>query len=267
MQKSERNDLDNHCMQMRLNMLRLTYGLGRKGAHIAPSLSMTEILAVLFLDIMDTKKDIFVLSKGHGGLAYYTALAEAGIITEEQLDTFDTDGGEFPGQPSRNLKYGIVFSSGSLGMGLSYAAGRALGFKSRKEDAKVYCVVGDGESNEGSIWESAMFARQMKLDNLVVIVDWNRMQSDGATEDILDVDVEAMWRAVGWEVYSADGHDVEALKSAITTEHNGKPLVVLARSVKGKGVSFMENQKSWHHGSISQKQYEQAVEEVRNGIH
>lgn len=262
----QKKSLDSHCMQMRLNMLRLTHGLGRKGAHIAPSLSMTEILAVLFLDVMKMPGDIFVLSKGHGGLAYYTALAETGVITREQLDTFDTDGGDFPGQPSRNTDYGIVFSSGSLGMGLSYAVGRALGFKQKKEDSKVYCVIGDGESNEGSIWESAMFASQMNLDNLVTIVDWNRMQSDGPTEGILNMDIEAMWKALGWAVCTVDGHDVAALEQALTAKHKGQPLAVLARTVKGKGVSFMENQRSWHHGSLRESEYEQAVTEVRDGI-
>ncbi len=259
-------EINNSSKNIRQNITKLTYGRGRKGAHVAPALSMTEIIAVLFTEIMDFSKDVFILSKGHGGLAYYCGLKEAGIITQEQLETFDVDGGDFPGQPSKNLDLSIVFSSGSLGMGLSYAVGRALAFQKQKSDSKAYVLIGDGESNEGSIWESAMLASQLKLDNLVAIVDWNGMQSDGKSEEIIYMNMEQIWKAYGWNVVVCDGHNEEALFQALQTFKVDTPTVVLAKTVKGKGVSFMENDRAWHHGYLTDEQYEQAIKEVRDGV-
>lgn len=258
--------LESTNRDMRLNMLKLTHALGRKGAHIAPSLSMTEIISTLFFEVMDWSKDLFILSKGHGGLAYYCGLKEAGFINQEQLETFDSDGGEFPGQPSKNHKYGIVFSSGSLGMGLSYGVGRALAISARNEKGKVFVVVGDGELNEGSIWESVMLANQLKLSNLAVIVDWNKLQSDGDTSEIVSLDLEAVWKAYGWNVVICDGHDTKQLSQSLKNKNHKGPLVVLARTVKGKGVSFMENNRAWHHGTLDDNQYEMAQKEICDGI-
>lgn len=262
----EKKNLQATCQNMRQNMLKLTHALGRKGAHIAPALSMTEIIASLFFEAMDFSKDLFILSKGHGGLAYYCGLKEAGIITQEQLDTFEHDGGDFPGQPSKNISNSIIFSSGSLGMGLSYGVGRALAFKNQQLDSKVYVLIGDGECNEGSVWESAMLAKHLKLNNLIAVVDWNGLQSDGKTEDVLSVDLEAIWRAHGWNVVTCDGHHTEKLTESLVNEEFDRPLVVLAKTVKGKGVSFMENNRIWHHGVLNDDQYDTAMKEIFNGI-
>ena len=250
---------------MRLNILKLAAKVSEegKGAHIAPSLSMVEILAVLFKKII-RKQDDFILSKGHGGLAYYTALREAGIITGEQLDSFENDGGDFPGQPSKNIQNGIIFSSGSLGMGLSYGCGLALAAQKRGEDKKVYVVIGDGELNEGSNWESVMFAKQQKLGNVVAVVDYNGMQSDGKSSEIIEVDLESTFKAFGWNVTVCDGHSTEELSRAFAGLNPQLPTVVLAKTVKGKGVSFMENDNTWHHNRLNAAQHEKAIAE-RNG--
>lgn len=246
---------------MRLDILRLAYAAGRKGAHIAPSLSMVEIMAVLFVDVMDHERDLFVLSKGHGALCYYTAMHQAGLIGKDQLDTFEENGGEFSGQPSRSDRNRIAFSSGSLGMGLSYGAGRALAKKRSGDGGKVYVLIGDGELNEGSIWEAAMFSAQFGLNNLIAIVDKNNMQSDGCSKDIMRMDVQSIWRSFGWDAKTCDGHDASALRDALISESN-RPRVLLAETVKGKGVSFMEHQRGWHHGHMTEAQYVEAMAEV-----
>lgn len=248
---------------MRSNVLRLAARAGAegKGAHIAPSLSMVEILAVLFTEIM-SPQDLFVLSKGHGGLAYYTALKETGFINDEQLNTFETDGGSLPGQPSKSVEHGIVFSSGSLGMGLSYACGLALASKKQGDNRNIYVLLGDGELNEGSNWEAIMLARQHNLDNVIAVVDYNGMQSDGMSENILDVDLERAFRSFGWQTEICNGHSVEELRIAFCARRYGVPLVVLAKTTKGKGVSFMENDNTWHHNRLGKEQYIEAMREV-----
>ena len=179
----------------RKKIIQLGYKAGHTGAHFAPSLSLVDVLTVLFTEVMDREKDLFVLSKGHGGLGYYVAMYEAGMITEEQLLTFEDNGGDFPGQPSRSPENGITYSSGSLGLGLGYAAGRAQ----VEPERRLFCLLGDGELNEGSNWESAMYAGFHKLANLTAIVDYNKMQSDGASEAILEFDIDGAFRAMGWQ--------------------------------------------------------------------
>lgn len=248
--------------RMRLDILRLAYKAGKKGAHIAPSLSMVEILSALFLGVLRRDKDEFVLSKGHGGLCYYTALYQEGRITGEQLDTFEENGGDFPGQPSKSEENGIIYSSGSLGLGLSYACGIAWDAKRNGLDKKVYVLLGDGELNEGSVWESAMFASHQGLSNLIAVIDWNGMQSDGFSRDILSLDLETVWSSYGWNVIICDGHKEEELLDAFKCANSLRPTVILAKTVKGKGVSFMENDRSWHHNHLNEEQYRRAMGEV-----
>lgn len=257
------SELNKTAKSMRLNILRLAAGANAegKGAHIAPSLSIVEILAALFMKIM-LPQDVFILSKGHGGLAYYTALKEAGIITSEQLNSFETDGGDFPGQPSKKIENGIVFSSGSLGMGLSYACGLALAAKKGHDSRKIYVLLGDGELNEGSNWEAVMFAKQQKLGSIVAIVDCNGMQSDGASVDILDIDLESVFNSFGWQTLTKDGHSVDELTTAFKFSEGETPKVILAKTIKGKGVSFMENNNAWHHNRLNDEQYQNALREV-----
>ena len=250
-------------MAIRQNILRVAAKAGSegKGAHIASSLSMVEVMTVLITKIMRTH-DVFILSKGHGALAYYAALKEAGIITDAQLSSFEADGGDFPGQPSKSAENGIVFSSGSLGMGLSYACGLALASKRHGYDKMVYVLLGDGELNEGSNWEAVMFAKQYMLNNLVAVVDFNKMQSDGKTEDILNVDLESVFRSFGWQTYLCDGHSIGELLAAFSFSENKAPVVILAKTIKGKGVSFMENNTAWHHNRLSNEQYQTAIGEI-----
>ena len=211
-------------------------------------------------------RDRFILSKGHGSLGYYTALTEAGFITKEQLFTFEENAGSLPGQPSLNMEMGIEFSSGSLGMGLALGGGVALAGKKQNRNFNVYVLLGDGECNEGSVWEAAMSASHYHLDNLVAIVDCNKMQSDGPTHTIMNMgDLAAKWSSFGFTPFAVDGHNVAALYDTLviaSEPKEGRPTVVIANTVKGKGVSFMENDNTWHHNRLVQAQYDTAMSEL-----
>lgn len=256
---------------MRENILNLAHQAGSNGAHIGPALSMTEIMAVLYLEIMqynphDTSsedRDRFILSKGHGALGYYVAMYEAGVITKEELFSYEVNGSAFPGQPSKNIKMGIEYSGGSLGLGLSYASGIALAAKLKQKDFHTYVLMGDGELNEGSVWESAMFAKHNKLSNLTAIIDRNGMQSDGACQNILSVNMQALWQGFGWDVVTCDGHNVKELLDAFKQNESDSPKVIIANTVKGKGISFMENAKEWHHNRLTDDLYRKALTEIQ----
>lgn len=256
---------------MRVKSIELTYQMGNKGAHIGGGLSLIEIMAVLYMDVLkydltnmtDEMRDRVIFSKGHGTLALYTAMQCAGIITEAELNTYKQDDSEVTAHPSVNPKWGIEFSSGSLGQGLSLAVGVALGLRRKHNNtSKVYVILGDGECDEGSIWEAAASASHYDLNNIIAIVDRNKLQYDGATEEVLNMDpMEEKWKSFGWQVRKTNGHDIDALKDAFYV-NNKRPYVILADTIKGKGVSFMENNPLWHNGRLSQKQYEQAMEEL-----
>jgi transketolase len=232
---------------------------------------MVEIMSTLYLGVMKYEadnpscqnRDRFILSKGHGALAYYAALYEAGIISEDAFFSYEKNGGFFPGHPTKNNSIGIDYSGGSLGLGLSYGIGLALSADCKQQNFKVYVLMGDGELNEGTVWESAMFAGYHHLSCLTAIVDRNGMQSDGRTEDIIEFDIDSMWHSCGWEVINCNGHSVESLLHAFMAKNKEQPLVVIANTVKGKGVSFMENSKDWHHNRLSQEQYDSAILELR----
>lgn len=268
------------CMNMRKNIISLARQAGNNGSHIGPALSMVEMMAVLYLQILNINpsdpkwelRDRFLLSKGHGALGYYVAMYEAGIISKDELYSYDINGGFFPGQPSKNLLLGIEYSGGSLGMGLSYGAGIALAAKLQNKSFRTFVLMGDGEINEGSVWESAMFAKHNKLSNLTAIIDKNNMQSDGPSKDIINTNIEGLWRACGWEVITCDGHDVAQLIEAFKQNSTDNPKVIIANTIKGKGISFMENAKEWHHNILTENLYEKAYNElesmgrVENGI-
>lgn len=259
--------------RMRKKALDLALSAGNNGAHLGSGLSIIEIMAVLYGGIMrfDPKdprwdgRDRFILSKGHGTLGYYTALAEAGLISFEELATFEKNGGFLPGQPVMNPDKGIEFSSGSLGHGLSLGIGVALAGKKRDAGFRVYVLMGDGECNEGSVWEAAMAARHYNLSNLIAIIDANDMQSDGARCNIMAADYEAMWRGCGWDVVVTDGHDVGSLYETLRTANRpDTPRVIIARTTKGKGISFMEGNNEWHHNRLTQAQYDTATGELNS---
>jgi transketolase len=190
-------------------------------------------------------------------------LNQCGFISQELLETFEDEGGMLAGQPIRNRDLGIEFSSGSLGMGLSFGIGLALSARMTGSHRQVYVLLGDGESNEGSVWEAAMSGRHFKLDNLTAVVDVNDMQSDGRTSEVLRMDHAAMWDGFGWDVRTVlDGHNISQLLEAFEAPAIGAPRVVLAHTVKGKGVSFMEHNLDWHHGRLSADQLAAAIQEL-----
>jgi transketolase len=256
--------------QIRKWVLQMTLGAGPLGAHAGGALSMVEILSVLYLDVLRydvknglwEKRDRFILSKGHGSPSFYGALCLAGFIDEKELATFKANETRLYGHPAMNPSIGIEFSSGSLGQGLSLGVGTALALKSRGNDvSRTFVIVGDGELNEGSCWEAAMSANHFGLRNLVAIVDKNGMQYDGFTGPVMNTgDLAAKWRSFGWTAREVDGHDVEALHGALKAATAG-PLVVIAKTIRGKGVSFMENARVWHHSRLTQAMFDQAMAE------
>lgn len=262
------------CKEMRKDVLRMAKAAGPAGAHFGGSFSMIEMVAVLYLEIMNISKEVlkeevrdrFILSKGHGVPAIYAALKQIGILRETDLDTFKTDNTKLYGHPYIDEDMGIEYSTGSLGQGLSLAVGTALGLRHKKNTtSKVFVILGDGECDEGMVWEAAMSAAQYSLNNLVAIVDRNKLQYDGDTEQVMRLEsLEDKWRSFGWDVIHIDGHDIEMCYEAFCAKSE-RPLVVIADTVKGKGVSFMENDPTWHHKKLSAQQEEQAMEEILNG--
>ncbi len=261
--------LKKQASHMRVNALKLANASGNNAAHVGPGLSIIEILAVLYghtmnissENLLDEGRDRFILSKEHGVLAYYTALYENGIITEEDLASFMKTGSAFLGHPVMNREKGIEFTSGSLGMGLSLAMGVAMGLKRKQISNHVYVLLGDGESNEGSIWEGFLSAPHFNLDNLTVIIDRNGIQLGGKTNDILPMNhLEKVLEEMGWAVSTVDGHDIEALINVFDSVSN-KPKLIIANTIKGKGVSFMEHNIDWHHAVLTDKLFNEAIEE------
>ncbi len=274
--RQERNveEINAMAKRMRLKALDLTFKSGKKGAHIGPALSCMEIMAVLYGNVLnvdaevpgDVDRDRFISSKAHSVLAQYTALNEMGFISDEKLNTFQENGTQFGGHPVFNLEHGLEYTGGSLGMALSVGVGMALDAKLKGRTNKVYILVGDGELDEGSNWEAVLSAAQFKLDNLVVIVDKNGLQYDGLTSEIMNIDsLQDKFAAFNCKTNVVDGHNVRELLNIFHDLSDKCPHVVIAKTVKGKGVSFMENRREWHHSQLSQKQYEQAIEEVNGG--
>lgn len=261
---------------LRKEIIEISYNTGKKGVHIGPALSCADILAVLYGDIMNYKvndptweeRDRFILSKGHAYAAIYSILSLSGYCSHEYLmeNFMATEGGRFPVHPVKDLEMGIEASSGSLGMGLGYAVGKAMAAKRKNEKHQIYVLCGDGECNEGSIWEAVFSAAQYKLDNLTLFIDHNKYQQDGHTQDMMHIDFVKMFEAAGWNVRDVDGHSVEELYTSLKNEqhNNGKPTVYVCNTVKGKGVSFMEGDNSWHHASMSEEQYNQAINELKD---
>lgn len=257
--------------QMRRDIIEMGYRCGVNGAHFGGSLSLVEIMAVLYGRIMDfdvlnpmaENRDRLILSKGHGVMAQYAALRQIGILADEELLAFKHNGSELSAHPSINPRLGIEFSSGSLGQGLSLGVGVALALK-RKENlsSRVFVILGDGECDEGSVWEAALSAAHYGLNNLVAIVDRNHLQYDGDTETIMPIEnFSAKWQAFGWQTIECDGHNEQELEKALSSKTD-KPLVVIANTIKGKGISFMENQPKWHNGVLTKSLYDTALVEL-----
>ena len=245
-----------------------------KSGHPGGSLSIADTLTYLYYNEMKVdpanpkweERDRLVLSKGHCCPALYSVLAEKGYFDKSELKSLRHVGAMLQGHPDIKHIPGVDMSSGSLGQGISAACGIALAGKLKKADWRVFTILGDGEIEEGQIWEAAMFAAHHKLDNLVAVVDNNNLQIDGRVSDVCSVyPIDEKFRAFGWEVFTADAHDFDSLDAAFTaaTAVQGKPAVIIQKSVKGKGVSFMEDQAGWHGKAPSQEQYEQAMAELK----
>lgn len=266
-------ELENKARQLRKDVIDIVYE--SKAGHVGGSLSSLDILTVLYYDVLnidpkDPKnpdRDRFVLSKGHIAESLYCVLADKGYFDKEKLKTYSKFGSTLIGHP--NVKNpGIELNTGALGHGLSASVGMALAGKRDKKDFKVFTLMGDGELAEGSIWEAAMAAANYKLDNLIGIVDRNGLQISGTTEEVMALnDLSEKWGSFGWNVVEVDGNNVEELlklfKSIPRTKD--KPTMVIARTIKGKGVSFMENKAKWHHGVLSEEEYLTALKELGGG--
>jgi transketolase len=256
---------------MRTKMLDVSHHCALS-AHLGGGLSMVEIMAVLYGDVLNVRpsqprwpeRDRFILSKGHGVLGFYAALLTAGFLTEETFNTFQTNESDLSSHPVMNLDLGIESSNGSLGHGLSMGIGIALAARKQSKAFKTYVLMGDGECNEGSVWEAVMSAAQLQLDSLTAIVDYNKLQSDGDSRQIVNFgDLAAKFACFGWSVSEVDGHDIEALHTAFLRPRTTRaPHVVVAHTVKGKGISFMENNNEWHHARLTKAHYEQACAEL-----
>ena len=263
--------IEDMARRMRINALNMALGAGHNGAHLGPAMSCMEIFAVLYGEILRynckkpewEERDRLLISKAHCVLAYYTVLAEAGFIGNDELLTFEKNGTSFAGHPAMDISHGIEYSGGSLGMALSVGVGMALDAKYVGRNHKIYVLLGDGECDEGSNWEAFLAASHFNLDNLVVIIDKNKLQYDGTTDEIMRLgNLGNKLEAFDWQVTEIDGHNIASLLEAFTSDCQGKPYAIIANTIKGKGVSFMENVREWHHSTLSQAQYDSAVAEV-----
>lgn len=267
-------DLEHMAQAIRRDVLEMTLNAGKQGGHVGGAFSCAEILAVLYGAVMDVtpqnvntqNRDRFILSKGHSAIALYAALYENGFLTKEELDTFEKDGSYLQTHCVKNPRWGIEISSGSLGVGLSVGTGTALAMRQKGLSQKVFVLLGNGECNEGCVWEAAMLAGQLKLDNLVAIVDDNKMQLDGDSQNIVHLDkLDRIFSALGWEAARADGHSVtDLLRVFDEKERKRGPLAIIADTVKGKGCSLTERNPVFHHAAISQEQYDTAMRELKD---
>ena len=245
---------------------------GSNSAHFGGALSITEIISTLFAYQMKIDKknpnweerDRFILSKGHACLAYYAALSEVGYISKDELKTFEKNDTNLLGHPVINRNLGIDFSNGSLGMGLSLGIGVAISSKKKKKNFNIYVVVGDGECNEGSVWEAAMAAPNFNLNNLYAVIDRNNFQQTGSNKEIMNVEnLKDKWSSFGWHTVELNGHNVQELYNFfIESKKINKPKAVIANTIKGKGFSFSENNNDWHHSILSKSFYEKALKEL-----
>lgn len=241
-----------------------------KASHIGSALSITDIVAVLYGSVMNldssdptmASRDRFILSKGHACVAVYAALAETGFISHDRLKTYGEDGSWLMNHISHKVD-GVEFSTGSLGHGLSFGVGKALSARMSQEKWRTFVILSDGEMDEGSNWEALMFATHHKLENLVCIIDYNKLQSLGSVAQTLNLEpLTEKLSAFGCAVSVVDGHDHSELERVLSSTTKDKPTVVIANTVKGKGVSFMENQVAWHYKSPNQEELHQALVEI-----
>lgn len=258
---------------LRAHVLKMTHKA--RASHVGSCLSCADLLAVLYGAVLrvDPKRpswperDRFLLSKGHAGAVVFAALAESGFFPRDWLERYCEDGAPLAGHITHHGVPGVEASTGSLGHGLSIGCGMALAMRADKRESRVFVLLSDGECDEGSIWEAVLFAGHHLLGNLTAIVDYNGIQSLGSVKEVLDLEPFAdKWRNFGWHVTEIDGHDHGAILAALSGAASTAPRVVIARTVKGKGVSFMEDQLAWHYKSVSQEQLASALHEVESAL-
>ncbi len=275
MEKISKIELAKIACKVRMGIIEGTFNA--KSGHPGGSLSITEILTYLYFNEMNIdpqnpsmdSRDRFVLSKGHAAPALYSVMAQRGYFPVEELKTLRKVDSRLQGHPSMKCLPGIDISSGSLGQGISAACGMALGAKLQNADFRVYTILGDGEIEEGQVWEAAMYASAKKLDNLVAFVDNNNLQIDGTVEEVNSpYPIPEKFAAFGWNVIEIDGHSYDEIEKALDDARAcaGKPTAIIATTVKGKGVSFMENQVSWHGSAPNAEQYEVAMKELESAL-
>ncbi len=269
-EQKEITKIKNLAKEIRKNILTMSLAAGASSSHFGGSLSTVEILATLYDNILryDVSKplwedrDRFILSKGHACLGFYSVLCEKGYFDKNDLNLFEKNDSYLLGHPIINKNKGIEFSNGSLGMGLSLGIGVAIAAKKNKKNYKVFVLIGDGECNEGSIWEASMSAAHFKLNNLTAILDNNTLQQTGSNNEIMSsTNLADKWRSFNWDVQEIDGHNISQILSAF--KHvSEKPKLILAKTIKGKGFRFSENNNEWHHKIMTKNQYDAAVKEL-----
>lgn len=259
------NDLRAISLEIRKIIIDIAYRA--KSPHVGSSLSCVDILSVLYFEVLNLnrwdERDIFILSKGHAAMALYGTLAVKGIIERNLLNKYCQNDGSLPAHLDKFAAKGIEVSAGSLGHGFNIGLGIAHGFRLKNSDRKVYSLIGDGESQEGSIWEGALFASKLGLHNFTAIMDYNNLQGYGRANELCFFEpVRAKWEAFGWHVVEVEGHDYEALKRAFDEDPSGRPKIIIARTLKGKGISFMEDRLEWHYFIVNEERRKRAMEEL-----
>ena len=274
MDAEKKKELKSLCRKLRIELIEQLYKI--QTGHPGGSLSVTEILVTLYFHAMNVRgedphwvdRDRFILSKGHAAPMLYFVLAEKGFFSKDELKTLRQINSILQGHPCAHTTPGVEASSGPLGLGISAATGMAAAAKLDGKSWKTYVLLGDGEIQEGIVWEAAQSAFKFKLDNLIAILDWNGVQLDGPVESVMPSgDIAAKWSSFGWRVIKTDGHDLECLDKSIEAAKNGdgRPTIILAKTIKGKGVSFMEGQNKWHGSPIDEESYKSAIKELKEG--
>ena len=258
--------IKSHCNEMRKIILKTSLNC-KQPTHIGGALSIVEILGALYFKIMriDLKKpqDRFILSKGHGFLGLLSVLRVKKFIPQKVLNNFQRDGTDIIAHPIMMPKYGIETSNGSLGQGLSYGVGLAIANKIKNKKNKIFVLQGDGECYEGSVWEAAITATEMKLDNLTVLIDVNGFQNDGKINDEMNYkNLFKKWKGFGWNTILCNGHDIKSIIKASQRKIIGKPNAIICKTTKGKGVKFMENNNDWHHGRLTKNLFRESLQNL-----
>ncbi|MGL4228605.1 MAG: transketolase [Tannerellaceae bacterium] len=259
--------LQDEAKWIRQRIVNIAYKAGKKGAHLGGSLSVVEILSALYAQMnlsSGVDRDRMILSKGHSALALYCLLEHQGVLTREETETFETNGTHFYAHAPRNIEKGVEFSGGSLSLGASFGVGVALACQKKGLTNRIYIILGDGECDEGLVWESAMSIANYSLKNVTIIVDCNGVQLDGTTNDVMNTNSLAdKFRAFGFDTVEVDGHNLEVLYNVFTAQISEKPKAVIAQTVKGKGLSFCEGLYIWHHNILTDTLYKQALDELK----